>query len=122
VLEHPAYSHAWRAHDLQWPLTFGWWPADKFGGLSCHVEQGHYGHVARKPTWLYVARVNPPEMIWGAAEQRIPDVAIERHGYKKARRMGVLAWSCGGRKKYQLRAQTPEVFRDLLIALARSVK
>src|SRR5262245_45125893 len=39
VLEHPAYSHAWRAHGLQWPLTRGWWPADKFGGLTCHVEQ-----------------------------------------------------------------------------------
>lgn len=49
VLEHPAYSHAWLAHRLPWPPAEGW-QRDIGGGWCCHVEQGFYGHKARKPT------------------------------------------------------------------------
>ena len=58
VLEHPKGSHAW-AHFgiLEPPRTGGWLKADRFGGWTCCVEQGRYGHYARKPTWLYVCGV-----------------------------------------------------------------
>lgn len=120
VIEHPAYSHAWNAFGLQWPLRFGWWPADKFGGLTCHVEQAHYGHMARKATWLYVCHVPaPPSLIWGEAEQRLSPIALERHGYEKARRSGVMAY-IGGKNKSAIRAATPPAFRDLLLSIARA--
>ena len=34
-------------------------------GWCCHVEQGHYGHLSRKPTWLYAVRTERPRLIWG---------------------------------------------------------
>ena len=69
VLEHPAYSDAWAAHGLVRPNPKGGWTGwDTYGGLTCHVEQGHYGHRARKATWLYVVRTELPELRWGRAD------------------------------------------------------
>lgn len=66
VLEHPEASHAWRWFGLTPPPKRGGWvPADELGGWTCCVEQGHYGHRARKATWLYVHGVPRPELIWG---------------------------------------------------------
>src|SRR5690606_30588885 len=54
VLEHPADSKAFAWFGLPLPIRCkGWTEPDKFGGRSCYVEQGHYGHDARKKTWLY---------------------------------------------------------------------
>lgn len=58
VLEHPEASHAWRTYGLTRPLRGGGWSkADDIGGWTCCVEQGHYGHPARKATWLYGTRL-----------------------------------------------------------------
>ena len=93
--------------------------ADEFGGYTCQVEQGHYGHLARKATWLYANGVELPELIWGRSAQRIHPRAIELHGYEKARRIGVMAM-IGGKDKTRLRDATPPAFRDVLIGMARS--
>lgn len=53
VLEHPAYSDAWSAFDLPTPNRNGGWQRGSCGGWSAHVEQGRYGHAAKKATWLY---------------------------------------------------------------------
>ena len=68
VLEHPAYSGAWAAHDLARPVrTGGWTVADFEGGWTCHVEQGRYGHRAKKATWLYAHGVEDlPSLRWGS--------------------------------------------------------
>jgi hypothetical protein len=118
VLEHPAYSHAWKAFGLPAPVLQGWLP---FGGDEwvCHVEQGHYGHMARKGTWLFAVCPRPPELQWGVAPQRLSQIAVERHGYAKARRTGVMAY-IGGKDKSDIRAATPPAFRDLLISIAAS--
>lgn len=53
VLEHPAYSDAWAAFGLSRPQTGGGWvPADwpEHDGWTCYVEQGRYGHPAKKAT------------------------------------------------------------------------
>ena len=51
VLEHPEGSHAWRAFGLNTPPRWGGWiVADFEGGWTCCVEQGWYGHRARKAT------------------------------------------------------------------------
>lgn len=66
VLEHPAYSDAWSAYDLNRPPTGGVWVnADFRGGWTCYVEQGKYGHPARKATWLYAHSVELPSLRWG---------------------------------------------------------
>lgn len=61
VLEHPEGSHAWRAFGLNLPPRAGGWVnADFTGGWTCCVEQGWYGHRARKATWLYYCGDIPP--------------------------------------------------------------
>lgn len=85
VLEHPAHSRAWEFFGLRTPPAAGGWvKADNRGGYTCHVEQGHYGHMSRKATWLYACGTEHPSLIWGPSEQRIHPRALELHGYAKA--------------------------------------
>lgn len=120
VLEHPADSKAWDAFGLARPVRGGGWrEADDQGGFTCCVEQAHYGHNARKRTWLYAVGCELPELNWTASEQRLPAYAVERYGYAKARRIGVVA-AIGGKDKTAIRNRTPEPFRDLLLSIARS--
>jgi len=120
VLEHPAHSRAWSYFGLKTPPSAGSWvTADDFGGSTCHVEQGHYGHMSRKGTWLYAAHIELPELIWGPSEQRIHPTALAKYGYAKARRIGVMAM-VGGKDKTKIRNATPPQFRDVLIGMARS--
>jgi hypothetical protein len=120
VLEHPAHSRAWGFFGLKCPPAKGGWvKADDFGGFTCHVEQGHYGHFSRKATWLYACGTALPDLIWGRGEQRIHPVALAKHGYEKARRIGMVAM-VGGKDKERIRDRTPEAFRDVLLSIARS--
>lgn len=120
VLEHPAYSKAWDVFDLPKPDSKGGWTRGRHGWAVCHVEQGHYGHMARKATWLLTPHIPVlPDLIWGAAPQRLPEVALRRYGYEKARRTGVMAY-VGGKDKTRIRAATPPDFRDLLIGMAET--
>jgi DNA modification methylase len=122
VIEHPADSHAWAFFGLPIPRRGrGWTDADQYGGRSCYVEQGHYGHIARKGTWLYAIGVEFPFMIFATGEQRIHPRALELHGYEKARRIGVMAM-CGGKDKTRLRNATPTKFRDLLLSIAQTAR
>ena len=120
VLEHPADSRAWAAFGLaKPPRSGGWVRADDLGGYTCCVEQGHYGHISRKATWLYTVGCQLPELKWGSSGQRIHPVALERYGYEKARRIGMMAM-IGGKEKTKIRNATPIEFRDLLIGMAES--
>jgi hypothetical protein len=125
VLEHPCDSHAWVAFGLcRPPRSGGWIRARTEGdGWTCCVYQGRYGHMAGKPTWLYangVPQDQLPELRWGKVAQRLHPVALERHGYEKARRIGMLSM-IGGKDKTRLRNATPPEFRDVLLRIARSV-
>jgi hypothetical protein len=122
VLEHPADSHAWPFFGLlKPPRCGGWIMADNFGGWTCYVEQGHYGHVARKGTWLYACGVQLPSLAWGRLPQRLHPVALERYGYEKARRIGVMAM-IGGKRKTELRNATPPAFRDVLLSMTATAR
>lgn len=122
ILEHPAHSKAWGYFGLTKPKAgAGWVQADEFGGWTCQVEQGHYGHMSRKATWLYAARVDLPELDWSNGEQRIHPVALERYGYEKARKIGMMAM-IGGKDKTRIRNATPEPFRDVLLAMAATAR
>lgn len=123
VIEHPCDSHAWAAFNLNRPPRDGGWiVADFEGGWTCCVYQGHYGHLAGKPTWLYVYGVQRdqlPELRWGKVEQRLHPVALARHGYEKARRIGMMAM-VGGKDKTRIRNATPPEFQEVLLEIARS--
>lgn len=112
VLEHPAQSKAWRAFGLEKPPIAGGWIKSREGWV-CHVEQAHYGHPARKATWLYACVPQPPELIWGPAEQRLPAKRLAERGYESARRCGIVA-SMSSKQ----RQRTPIAFRDLLLSIA----
>lgn len=120
VIEHPANSRAWKAFGLaRPPSTGGWVAADFDGGWTCCVEQGHYGHFARKATWLYAVRVVLPSLRWGRSVQRLPEWMLERYGRAKAMRVGIMA-TVGGGGNSRVREATPPEFRDVLLAMARS--
>lgn len=116
VLEHPAFSDAWAAFGLaRPPRAGGWVKADEHGGWTCYVEQGQYGHVAKKATWLYCNAVDRPELKWG----HDPD----------ARSKALVSW-CGNhvssdekrpRVGKKAAAATPPEFREVLLRMARSV-
>lgn len=119
VLEHPAHSQAFTYFGLETPPNSGGWiKADSFGGFVCQVEQCHYGHVARKKTYLYACGVPLPELNWSAGEQRLHQPTVEKYGYEYARRQGIISM-IGGKDKVRLREATPILFRDLLISIAR---
>lgn len=122
VLEHPEASAAWSAFTLRTPPKCGGWVSADLGdpGWTCCVEQGHYGHRARKATWLYACGVVLPSLLWGksAASIRLEDgfhSAAERARGK--RHNGVIE-----RLSKPERAATPLPFRDLLLSIARSAR
>lgn len=114
VLEHPAWSAAWDHFHLPEPLWNGGWTLGLDGGATCYVEQGRYGLPAKKATWLYAYGVELPELRWGMT----PDSEGER---PRGPWGGIDGWrdSWSGRHAYET-SRTPEEFRDVLLAIARS--
>ena len=148
VLEHPCDSKAWAYFSLTKPVRHGGWyltpgptrfamTGDDDGALrlvpngrlpgewwTCYVEQGHYGHMSRKPTWLLTQGLTLsqlPQLDWSKGAQRLHPTALARYGYEKARRIGMTAM-VGGKDKTKIRNATPIEFRDVLITMARTVK
>lgn len=109
VLEHPAFTHAWRAFDLPRPPITGGWLRTFDGGYVAHVEQGHYGHPARKATWLYVYGVcRLPSLQWGPSKATAVVSWCKNHGGGNGPRIGKKTASA-----------TPPAFRDILLLIAR---
>lgn len=120
VLEHPEASHAWAAFGLVRPPRTGRWVvADDLGGWTCCVEQGHYGHRARKATWLYLfGHPEPPDLIWGPSKGERLDEGFHSREERRAARAGGQAPR--RRLSRAERVGTPVAFRDLLLlSLAR---
>ena len=122
ILEHPAYSRAWDHFGiLKPPSTGGWVVADWQGGWTCHVEQGHYGHRARKATWLYAIGVDLPYLRWGKS----PAQAKLDAGFHSAEERAQAknnGWERNSKEflSHRERAATPIPFRDLLIQIAET--
>lgn len=120
VLEHPQGSRAWRHYGLnEPPRRGGWVNADFLGGWTCRVEQGFYGHFARKPTWLLAYKVDLPSLRWGFGERRLDPAIVRRWGLKRAIRLGEIGCVGGGGDDAE-RIATPAPFRDLLVSIART--
>jgi hypothetical protein len=120
VLEHPAYSDAWAAHGLMAPPTGGGWvradALDGHAGWTCYVEQARYGHPAKKATWLYAHGVELPSLRWG----HVPDRDVKALVSWCANR--VRSGEARPRVGKRTASATPEEFRDVLIAMARSAE
>jgi hypothetical protein len=99
VLEHPAHTLAWKSFGLARPASLGWTRSLLDDGWTCLVDQRHYGHRARKPTWLYYIGPEPPQLTWGRGP-RGRAIADSHHGDGTDR------------------SGSPPAFREALIALA----
>jgi hypothetical protein len=121
VIEHPEASHAFRRFELAVPPKGGGWITSGREGWTCCVEQGHYGHPARKATWLYyVGSSKPPELIWGPSQGQRLDEGF----HSKAERDAARAAGIKPRKRLSTKQNlaTPIAFRDLLTSLARNAR
>lgn len=117
VIEHPEASHAFEAFGLPRPIRGKTWQVGARGDdWVCCVEQGHYGHPARKMTWLYTVGPRPPELIWGpSTETRLDEGFHSSQERANARARGIKP------RKRLSAAQilaTPVAFRDLLLTIA----
>jgi hypothetical protein len=131
VLEHPAWSRAWATHGLlSPPAAGGWVRAIGDAGWVCHVEQGSYGHPARKATWLYAVGCKLPSLRWGCTAA--PEATVSYCANKVPRRMvgrvrgqdvsALYDSDARPRLSSSAASSTPTEFRDLLLSMARSVK
>ncbi len=120
VIEHPEGSHAWRHFCIPTPPKHGGWFACIGGGWTCCVEQGHYGHRARKATWLYVRGVIAPRaLIWGPATGK--DRLDEGFHTAEERRRAIKTGRRQRLSKRQ-RSATPGPFRDVLLDIAKAAE
>ena len=89
------------------------------GGVDVLRGKGHYGHRSRKTTWWYAVGGELPGLRRGksAAASKIED------GYHSAAaRWRAIKMEACQRLSHRERNATPEPFRDLLIAMAGTVK
>lgn len=122
VLEHPAGSSAWAHFGILPPPMRGWESQLYRGRLvwCCQVEQGHYGHRARKATWLLASGVTDlPALQWGPSSKRarLEDGFHTREERARARAAGIMPIK---RISARDRIHTPEAFRGILLRLAAS--
>lgn len=115
VLEHPEASHAFHFYGLPIPKqSGGWTSSDRFGGRSCCVAQGNYGHRAQKLTWLYGVGIKFNELKWGTT----PNLTrIDQGFHSKEERERMIKTGICQRLSQRQRTITPQPFRDLLIEL-----
>lgn len=122
VVEHPEASHAWGHFGLaKPPHSGGWIPAGDGRGWTCCVEQGHYGHRARKKTWLYAVSCPLSALTWGPSAAGVqPDAGFHsKEERRRHQRLGTLSAVGAERMGHAERAATPTAFRDLLLSMVR---
>jgi hypothetical protein len=107
VLEHPAGSRAFPAHDIPSPHGLGWQATMRRDEYVCEVWQSAYGHRARKRTWLLYVGAPPVELKW-----------IARPGEAQVGWFDRIKPTLSKREA----SATPVEFRDALIGLAREAR
>lgn len=115
VLEHPEASHAFKFYGLPIPnQKGGWTEPDRYGGRSCCVAQGNYGHKAQKLTWLYGVGIKFKELKWGLKPGLMK---IEEGFHSKEERARLIKTGVCQRLSKRQRTITPEPFKELLMEL-----
>ena len=122
VLEHPEASHAFKRFGLGIPgRRDGWLPSfDGHRSFVCAVDQGHFGHPARKATWLYIVTECPvlPALPWRPATGRRLDEGF--HSTTERRAARAAGKKPTRRLSHRENVLTPSAFADLLIGIART--
>lgn len=112
VLEHPKGSGLWKR--MQLPLPNGF--PDEWGGYTIEVDQFHWGHKARKRTWLYIVGTNDlPAFPRRSGE---PTHVIDRPGKRRKKERP----NSAGLKPWVTKAEreaTPPAFAEWLVEVAR---
>lgn len=112
VLEHPQASTLWQKMRLPLPYE----EPDQWGGWTMEIDQFHFGHKARKRTWLYVVgttdvplmpyRAGAPSHVVGTSK------AQRRAGGPRPKK--VKGWCTKSERE-----QSPPKFAEWLVELAR---
>jgi hypothetical protein len=111
VLEHPAFTRAWKEYGLQRPEKGKWIKSGH--GWTCEVWQSAYGHKANKRTWLYYKGVHPPfELRWDTLK------GTHQIGYHDQRGKDRNKPTVSKKEA----SATPLEFRETLIGLAQRSK
>lgn len=121
VLEHPEASHAFKFFGLPIPnVKGGWTEPDRYGGRSCCVAQGKYGHAAQKLTWLYGVGIDFRELDWGKSPNKTR-LELGPRSKEQAKELRSSPDYVPVKRISEFeRLATPEPFRELLIALVQS--
>ena len=119
VLEHPRGSRLFAVCKMPRPGE----PPDAFGGWSLAVEQVSWGHVARKPTWLYFVGVDPMLVTATVRTGGEPTHCISRPSAAVVAARGI-TWPCATLKATSstLNRRTPQAFAEWLVMLASSAR
>lgn len=88
--------------------------------LRAALSKGHYGHPARKATWLYYVGPHPPELTWGPSS----GVRLDEGFHSKAERAAARASGQAPVKRLSTvqNIVTPPAFAELLISLAKAAR
>jgi hypothetical protein len=125
VLEHPASSLLWEHCGLPRPGD----PPDWCGGWTERIDQSDFGHVARKPTWIYCVRVDRELAAWRPPKREPTHWIAGRHKppapEQRARwnNMSSCPGVCPAHIKIcsgQQRKRTPKFCAEWLVLLASS--
>lgn len=111
VLEHPAFTDAWKEYCLPRPNGIGW---QRHGNeWVCEVWQSAYGHKARKRTWLFYSGIDKPkELNWERKEGTHQIGFHDQRG--KERNKPTISGKAA--------SATPIEFRDILIQIAKDAR
>ena len=118
VLEHPARTIAWKHHGLLKPSRGGWTRQLFDQGWVCEVDQGNYGHICNKWTWLYAVGCKVESFNWSLSKETTHRVGRLRAGNGNASTKITLQ---NNPRDNAIASKTPDLFKQELIRLARSV-
>jgi hypothetical protein len=126
ICEHPAESKLWE-HDPDLRSHLGrfhiggryGFSTDRHGGFCLRIDQVEWGHVARKPTWLYLVRVPQEYLRAPPFPERKPTHWLSGGRTKSSRQgspvpPGIKVCSA------QQRRRTPVALAEYLVSLARA--
>jgi hypothetical protein len=119
VLEHPSTSGLWREMQLPKPN----WLPDAWGGMMIEIDQFHWGHLARKRTWLYIVGVSLADLPTIPHRDGVPTHCVSSLAGRRMTRFQRVSLPT---RKPELgpnrRDKTPPDFARWLVELARRTR
>lgn len=110
VLEHPKRSTLWDDQHIPGPGE----GTDGYGGWTLEIDQWHWGHVAHKPTWLYIVRCTRAQLPPLPHREGTSDRVISTgHGLRE----GMPGWR--SRVTQKQREYTTPALAEWLVEVAR---